>query len=157
MSRTNTCTKFANDAECKVFRGHTRSQGTLDTHIHCLGLLLQEALCRQHMLDFAGADTNGKDAQRAMRRGMGVAAHKGHAGERDALFRSNDMHNALSLVIHVEECKIKIDGVLLHRCDTQFTVAVYHVQHLTSIDGWYIVVKHRDGGVRTTHRKMCET
>ena len=82
--------------------GDAWSQRTLDANIHRLGTLLQEALCGQDMLNFAGANTKGQCAHGSMRRGMRVAAHQGHARQRDTLLRANNMYNALASVVHVK-------------------------------------------------------
>jgi hypothetical protein len=58
----------------------------LDLDQHGLRLLLPQALRRQHVLDLGGADAEGQRAECAVRRGMRIAAHHGHAGQGQALF-----------------------------------------------------------------------
>ena len=56
---------------------------------------LQQALRGQHVLHFAGADAERQRAERAVRGGVAVAADHRHAGLREALLRSDDVHDAL--------------------------------------------------------------
>src|SRR5258706_7389810 len=102
MTAAHTCAKFANNGKRHVLGGDAWSQCTLDANINRLGPLLQEALCGQDMLNFAGANTKGQCTHGSMRRGMRVAAHQGHAWQRDTLLRANNMHNALASVVHVK-------------------------------------------------------
>ena len=78
----------------------------VDTHQHVLGLLLDQRLGRQHMLDLGGADAVRQRAEGAMRRGVAVAADDGHARQREALFRTDDVDDALALVA----CRIIFDA-----------------------------------------------
>ena len=55
------------------------------------------------MRHFRRADAEGQRAQRAVRRGVAVAAHQGHAGLADALLRADDMDDALTLVAEIEQ------------------------------------------------------
>src|SRR5579884_1840109 len=128
MSRSHTCAKLTNNGESEVLCGDTGGQRPLYTNIHRLGLLLQETLCRQHMLDLAGADTDSKYAQSTMRGGMRITTDKRHPRQGQAQLRSNDMHNALLWSIHIKERQIEVAGILLHRGDTQFTILIHHIE-----------------------------
>ena len=75
------------------------AQLALDQHLIGLRLALQQALRRQHVLDFAGADAERERAESAMRRGVAVAADYRHAGLREAAFRSDDVNDALLLAM----------------------------------------------------------
>jgi hypothetical protein len=74
-------------------------QAAVDTHQHVLGLLLDQRLGGEHMLDFGGADAVRQRAERAMRRGVAVAADDGHARQREALLGADDVDDALALVV----------------------------------------------------------
>ena len=63
-------------------------------------MLREQGLRRQHMLDLAGADAEGKRAERAMGGGVAVAAHDGRAGQGPALFRADDVYDALADIVH---------------------------------------------------------
>ncbi len=74
----------------------------VDLDQHVLGLLLDQRLGRQHMLDLRGADAMGQRAEGAMRRGVAVAADDGGAGQGEALLGADDVDDALALVALVE-------------------------------------------------------
>src|SRR5881227_496495 len=126
MSCSHTCTKLTDNSESEVLRGDTGGQRTLYANIHRLGLLLQKTLCRQHMLDLAGADADSKYAQSTMGGGMRVSANKCHPWQGEAQLRSNDMHNTLMRIAHIKERQAEVTSVLLHRRDTQLTIFIYH-------------------------------
>src|SRR5260370_1938024 len=52
------------------------------------------------MLDLAGTDTEGERAESAMRRSMAVAADDGGYRQCPALFRTDNVHDALTNVVH---------------------------------------------------------
>jgi hypothetical protein len=52
-------------------------------------------LRRQYMLDFRSADAVREAGEGAMRAGVRVAADHGHARQRGAVFRADDMDDAL--------------------------------------------------------------
>ena len=59
------------------------------------GLLCGKALGGEHVLDFGSSDAEGERAESAVRAGVTVAAHDGHAGLGDAKLRADDVHDAL--------------------------------------------------------------
>ena len=68
-----------------------------------------------HVLDLRRADAEGQRAQRAMGRGVAVAAHERGARQRQAKLRPDDVHDALP---HIEDRDIRhpeLDDVLLQR------------------------------------------
>ena len=70
----------------------------VDGDAHGLRFLLDQRLRRQHMLDLGGADAEGERAERAMRRGVAVAAHQRDARQGEALLRADDVADALAPV-----------------------------------------------------------
>jgi hypothetical protein len=84
---------------------------------HVLGFFLDQRLRGQHMLHLAGADAVGQRAESAMRRGVAVAAHNGHAGQREALFRPDDVDDALTNVDLVVIFDAELGSVLGQRLD----------------------------------------
>ncbi len=93
---------LADDGQDDVLAGDAVGQLAVDHRAHVLGLLLDQRLRRQHVLDFRGADAVGQRAERAMRRGVAVAADDGGAGQREALLGADDVDDALALVELVE-------------------------------------------------------
>ena len=69
------------------------------------------------MLDLGRADAEGKRAERAVRRGVGIAADQGQAGLSEPLFRADDMHDALADVEEVEKRQIEFLRVLFEQFD----------------------------------------
>ena len=92
-------------------------QFALDQRAHVLRFGLDQRLRRQHMLDFRGADAVGERAEGAVRRGVAVAADQRGAGQREALLRADDVHDALALVELVVIFEAEILGVLRQRGD----------------------------------------
>ncbi len=61
---------LADDGEDDVLGGDAGRQLAVDTHQHVLGLLLDQRLRGEHMLDLGRADAMRQRAERAMRRGV---------------------------------------------------------------------------------------
>ena len=64
------------------------------------GGLLKKGLRGQHVLDFRGADTEGERPESAVGRRVAIAANNGRAGQGEALFRSHDVNDALTDIVH---------------------------------------------------------
>jgi hypothetical protein len=64
--------------------------------LHVLGLLLDQRLRGEHMLDLAGADAMGERTKGAMGGGVAVAADDGRARQREALLGADDVDDALA-------------------------------------------------------------
>ena len=90
------CADCADDMQDQVFRGHPFAKFAFNPHLHRFGALQLQRLRRQNMFDFAGADAKGQRANPAVAGGVRVAANNGCAGQREALFRPDNMHNSLS-------------------------------------------------------------
>ena len=73
---------------------------TRDAHV--LGLVLDQRLGGEHVLDLGGADAVGERAEGAVGRGVAVAADDGRARQGEALLRPDDVDDALALVELVE-------------------------------------------------------
>ena len=106
---------LADDGEDDVLGGDAVRQFAVDDRAHVLGLLLDQRLRRQHMLDLGRADAMRQRAERAMRRGVAVAADDGHAGQGKALLGADDVDDALALVELVVIFDAEFPGVLRHR------------------------------------------
>jgi hypothetical protein len=86
-------------------------------HRHLLRAVLRQGLGGQHVLDLAGADAEGQRAERAMGRGVAVAADDGRARLGEAELRADDVHDALVAVAHRGEPDAELGGVLAQRLD----------------------------------------
>ncbi len=65
------------------------------------------------MRHFRGANAKSQRTQRAMRRGMAIAADNNQAGLGDALLRANHMNNALAVIAQAEGREAEITGTAL--------------------------------------------
>ncbi|MHC3926908.1 hypothetical protein ACMZ4W_02013 [Brevundimonas naejangsanensis] len=82
------------DGQRHVLAGDAGAQAPVDRHAHGLGPALQQALGRQHVTDFRGADAESQRSEGAVGGGMAVAADDGHARLGQAQFRSHDVDDA---------------------------------------------------------------
>ena len=71
----------------------------------------------QDVFDLAGADAEGQGAECAMGAGVTVAADDGHAGLGEAQLGSDDVDDALVLVVEVEELHAELRAVLTQGVD----------------------------------------
>jgi len=88
------------DGERNVLGGHADGKLAIDRDAHVPGMLREQCLRRQHMLDLACADAEGERGKRAMRGRVAVAADDGRARQRPTLFRPHDVHDALADIVH---------------------------------------------------------
>ena len=86
---------LADEVQDHVLGRDAGAELAVDAELERLGLRLQQRLRGQHVLDFAGADAEGQRAERAVRRGVAVAADDRHAGLRVALLGADDVDDAL--------------------------------------------------------------
>ena len=101
------------------------------------------------MLDFRGADAIGERAERAMRRGVAVAAHDRGARQREALLRSDDVDDALALVELVVIFEPEIARILRQHRDLLGAFRIGIGQF--AIGGRHVVVDHGERLVRRAH------
>jgi hypothetical protein len=103
---------------------------------------LRQRLRGQDVLDLTRADAERQRAERAVRRGVAVAAHDGHARLRETLLRPDDVHDALARIAHPVEPDAEL-----------FAVAGQHVhllrrdrigQRQVEAGGRHVVVHRRD-------------
>src|SRR6266487_774024 len=79
---------------------------------------------------------------------MRIAAHDGHSRQGQALFRSNDMHDALARITHIKQGEAKVSRVLLHGSEAQCALFIYYIEHTPARYRRYIMIEYSDGGVR---------
>ena len=88
-------TDHPDDMENQVFRADAGAEQAIHTNFHRFGAGELQRLRRQHMLDFAGADTEGQSTQSAVGCRMAVTTDQGRTRQGKALLRSDNMDNAL--------------------------------------------------------------
>ena len=84
------------DPEDHVLGAAAGREVALDRDRHRLRGLLRERLRREHVLDLGGADADRECAERAVRRGVRVAAHDHHPGLRVAHLGADHVDDALA-------------------------------------------------------------
>jgi hypothetical protein len=141
---------LADDGQHDVLGRDAAAELAVDADQHGLGLLLQQALRGQHMLDLGGADTEGQRAEGAVGRGVAVAADDGHARLREALLRPHHMHDALALVAHVEQRDAELAAVGLQRLHLHARDRIDDAE--MAIGGRHIVIRHRQVRLRPARR-----
>ena len=108
---------LADDGEDDVLGRDAVGELAVDRHAHPLRPRLRQRLGGQNVLDLAGADAEGERAERAVRRGVAVAAHDRHARQRAALLGSDDVDDALPGIAHREVDDAELRGVLAQHLD----------------------------------------
>ncbi len=101
------------------------------------------------MLDLGRADAVSECAERAVRAGMAVAANQRHAGQRKALFRPDDVDDALALVEFVEIFEPEQLGVLGQVSDLRRALGIGIF--LPAIGRRHVVIDHAQRLVRRMH------
>src|SRR5258707_12622238 len=80
---------------------------------------------------------------------MRITADDGHAGLGETLLRANDMHDALTLIIHLEIGNAEVAAILLQGLHLNATFLFDDA--LGAIAGWDIVIGNGQCRVRTMH------
>src|SRR5437016_479833 len=123
---------FSDDGEYQVLRSDAFGALSIDENVQRLRARLHETLCRENVLDFAGANAKSQSAEGAVRGGVAVAANNGLARLRDAELRANDVHDALILAAHVEEAEAGFAAVFLQGIELKLSVVVEDGQSAVS-------------------------
>src|SRR5260370_28748541 len=106
---------------------------------------LNETLCCEDVLDFAGADTERQRAERAVSGRVAVAANKGLPGLRDTQLRSNDVYDALILAVHVKEADAGFAAVFLQSFKLELGIVIEYGQR--AVGGGNGMVHHRESEI----------
>src|SRR6266487_6846695 len=109
------------------------------------------------MLHLAGADAKGQRSQRSMGRSMRVSAYNRHSWQRQSLLWPDDMYNPLASIGHIIKCEAKFLSIPLHSGQTLKAFFIHHIQYTPSRSRWYVMVKHRDGGIRPVYGAVSKS
>ncbi len=93
--------------------GDAGRRAAIDRDPHALRLLLPDRLRHQHMRHLGRADAERVGAERAMGRGVAVAADDQQPRQRQALLRTDHMHDALARIVEAEQLDAVLGRVLL--------------------------------------------
>ena len=100
------------------------------------------------MLHLRSADAERQGAHGPVGGGVAVAANDGHAGERQALFRPNDVHDPLARVVYGNVRHGEVADIFLQGLQLKDAV---RLRTYPPRRGRHIVVGHGDGGARLTN------
>src|SRR5215471_6870495 len=103
------------DGKHDVLGRNARSEASVDGNAHALGLALPQRVRHQHMGDLGGADAEGVSAERAMGRGVAVAAYDQQAGQGETLLGTDHVHDSLARIRKSEQGYAVRGGVFLER------------------------------------------
>ncbi len=142
-------TDFGDEREDDVLGRDAWPQRAIHLHREALRLALQQALRGQDVLHFAGADAEGERAKRPVRGCMRVAADHGHAGLSEAVFRADDVNDAVPVAEIVEQRDAEILAVRAELFDLGPSDSVYDGQRL--IGGRRRVIAGGDRQVGPAH------
>src|SRR5229473_248271 len=98
------------------------------------------------MLDLAGANSKRQRAERAVSRGMAVAAHDGHARLSQSELGADDMDDALLGRAEVKKLQTELPTVVSHRLDLLCRVFIGNRE--AAIGGGDVVVHGRESARR---------
>ncbi len=104
------------------------------------------------MLDLRGADALRQRPERAVGRGVAVAADDGHAGLGAPLLGADHVHDAVARIAHREELDPGVRYVALQRLQLQPRLLVGDGGDAQGLAlGRHVVVGHRERAVRPAH------
>ena len=104
------------------------------------------------MLNLGGADTMCKRTECAMGRSMGVTTDYCHTGQCCALLGTDNMHDTLADIVHLELGDPEIIAVPVERLDLQAGDRI--LDRLATVCRWNIVVRGRKIGIDAPGRAM---
>src|SRR6516164_8108255 len=115
MARRAVGANARDDGEHDILRSDARSEMSVDGNAHALGLALPQRVRHQHMGNFGGADAESEGPERAMGRGVAVAAHDQQAGQGKTLLWSHHVDDSLAGIIEPEYLYPMLGGVFFER------------------------------------------
>ena len=144
---------LADDGQRNILGPDAGRKLSVDHNAHVLGLALAQGLRGQHMLDLRRADAVGQGPERAVGRGVAIAADNGHARLGAALLGPDHVDDAVADIAHGEELDAVGRHIAPQRLQLQARLRIGHRAHPAPLTfGRHIVVGHRQGAVGPSHR-----
>ena len=134
---------MANEIQNEILGGHAGVKLAVDAQLERFGLVLQQGLRRQHVLDFARANAKSQRAERAVRRSVAVAANDRHARLGVAQLRPDHVHDSLPRIIQIVVGNAELVAVVAQRVDLFLRDHVDNRQ--AAVGGGHIVVGRGHG------------
>ncbi len=106
---------LADRRQDQVLGGDAEPERSVIPDQHRLRLALHEALGREHVFDLARPDPERERTERAVRRGMRVAAHDRHPRLRDSQFGADHVDDSLVLGAERVDRDLELRAVALER------------------------------------------
>ena len=131
----------------KSFAETAGTQRAVHHDAHVVGFLLHQTLGGEHVLYLARADAVGETGEGAVGRGMGITAHHRHAGQGRALLGPDHVHDALTVVIHLELHDAVLVAVRIQGIDLELGNGI--ADTAVAIGGRHIVVGDREVRIDT--------
>src|SRR6266404_2643263 len=95
MARRTAASHLVNDPENDILCGHAERQIAVDIYLEIFGLILLQALCSEHVFDFARSDPERQCAESTVGRRMRITANNCRTRMREALFGPKDVNDPL--------------------------------------------------------------
>src|SRR5438874_723665 len=95
MARRTAASHLVNDAQNDILCGHTERQIAADIYLEIFGLILLQALCSEHVFDFARSDPERQCAESTVGRRMRITANDRRTRMSEALFGSENVDDPL--------------------------------------------------------------
>mmetsp|Transcript_19895 Transcript_19895/g.41290 ORF Transcript_19895/g.41290 Transcript_19895/m.41290 type:complete len:515 (-) Transcript_19895:121-1665(-) len=150
----------AADVQNDVLAPHPLGQLAVDPDQHVPGLRLRQRLRGQDVLHLRRPDPERQRPERPVRGRVAVPAHRRAAREGEALLRPDDVHDALSLVLHAEVGEAEVADVLLQLQDLRAAGRLFdeagHVHEGAAVRGGHVVVHGGEGAVRAADGAVGE-
>ncbi len=128
----------------QVFGGTAKRQLAVHLDQHAFAFLHQQGLGGQRVLNFRSADTKGQGTYRTVRAGVRVTTNHGHARQGSALLGANNVHNALTHIVHAELGNAKFFAVGVQGINLQTRDRVCNT--VLAGGGGNVVVRHSQVG-----------
>ena len=120
----------------------------------CGRALVRQRLRGEHLLDLARPDAEGERAERAVRRGVRVAADDRHAGLRDAELGADHVHDPLPAMAAAVQADAEVLAVPVERLELLARHVI--VDRPRQLPGRHVVVGRGEGAIGATHPPVRE-
>ena len=128
-------------------------QSAIHRDQHVFGFGLDQRLGGQYMFDFGSTDAVRQSAECPMGRSVAVTADNRGAGQGKALFGSDDVDNALTLVELVEILDTEFTGIFSQRRHLRGRFRIGDA--MRPVGGRHVVINHRQGLFGRAHLALA--
>src|SRR5690606_38582353 len=144
VAGTTSSTDLTDHVQDQVLGSTAKRQLAVHLDQHAFAFLHQQGLSGQRVLDLRGTNTKGQSAHGTVRAGVGVTTNHGHARQGRALLRADNVHNALTHVVHAEFGNAEFFAVGVQGIDLQARDRVFNT--VLAGGGGDVVVRHSQVG-----------